>query len=240
VEKKHRVLVVDDEEMICEFLASELESEGYSASSATSGREALERVEAERPDIALIDLIMEDMPGLAVMNTIGKTSPDTVCIVITGHAPQESAIAASDLGAYGYLLKPIDMDLLLLTMRKALEYAALRRSLRQAEQTAAILVEQAESATVVVDARGTVLSLNDPAASLLESGKKDIIGTSLYDHPAGARLGLDAERVAEAAEAGTGRPLKAADSEGSCNVDVAAVRDARNEIVRCVIRLGER
>lgn len=89
---KVRILTVDDDPKLRKTLSDILTAKGYTPIAAATGKDALEKMREEMPAVALIDLRLEDMSGLEVMRKIKEYSPDTVCIVLTGHASQTSAI----------------------------------------------------------------------------------------------------------------------------------------------------
>jgi DNA-binding response OmpR family regulator len=101
-----KILVVDDEEVTRLSLAEILSLEGYQVASASSGEEALQRLERETFDLVLADLVMKEVDGLQVMEAAKKLSPDTVVIMLTAYGTLESAIQAMRQGAYDYLIKP--------------------------------------------------------------------------------------------------------------------------------------
>ena len=115
------ILIVDDNPNLMKTLSDILKVKGYVPSAAPDGKTAIERIRQEAPVVALIDLKLPDMSGLDVLREIRKHSPATECIVLTGHASQESAIKAVDLGAYSYVEKPYMVDSLLLTINLAIE-----------------------------------------------------------------------------------------------------------------------
>jgi len=101
-----KILVVDDQKTARESLADILRLEGYDVSVAASGAQALEQVRSNPVDLALLDIKMPGMDGIAVMQEITKESPDTVVILLTAHGSLESAVAALRLQAHDYLNKP--------------------------------------------------------------------------------------------------------------------------------------
>ncbi|MFC1782135.1 response regulator [Planctomycetota bacterium] len=115
------VLIVDDDPNLTKTLSDILKVKGYVPSTAPDGKTAIERIRQEAPVAALIDLKLPDMSGLDVLREIKAHSPATECIVLTGHASQESAIKAIYLGAYSYIEKPYDVASLLLTIIRAKE-----------------------------------------------------------------------------------------------------------------------
>jgi DNA-binding response OmpR family regulator len=101
-----KILVVDDEEVTRLSLAEILSLEGYQVTSASSGEEALQKLEEEAFDLVLADLVMREVDGLQVMEAAKKLSPETVVIMLTAYGSLESAIQAMRQGAYDYLIKP--------------------------------------------------------------------------------------------------------------------------------------
>ncbi len=127
------VLIVDDDPNLTKVLSNILKARGYSPTAVSTGRAALERIEEEPPGVALIDLRLDDMSGLEVMQGIKERSSGTECIVLTGHASQASAIEAINLGAYSYLQKPYNAELLLVTIRRAMERREAEEALQKSE-----------------------------------------------------------------------------------------------------------
>ena len=133
-----RLLVVDDEENLRITTAAILEKEGYAVDTASSGNEAIALLANADYDLVLTDLHMEAGEGLAVLNEIRRTAPLTISVVLTGFASVESAIAALQEGAYDYLVKPCDIEVMKHTIRRGVEH----RKLMLAEQRARADLEQ--------------------------------------------------------------------------------------------------
>ena len=127
-----RLLVVDDEESLRITTAAILEREGYRVDTAASGEEAISLLESTEYDLVLTDLHMEGGDGLSVLSEIRRRAPLTISVVLTGFASVESAIAALQEGAYDYLVKPCDIDIMRHTIRRGVEH----RRLMLAEQKA--------------------------------------------------------------------------------------------------------
>src|SRR5882762_9740384 len=104
-----RVLIIDDEKFHAEALAESLRRVGYECVLAASGAAGLKKMEEEEFGVVLTDLKMEDMDGLAVVRKVKQLSPETVVVVITGHADTKTAVEAIKEGAVNYLVKPVDM-----------------------------------------------------------------------------------------------------------------------------------
>jgi len=129
-----RTLVVDDEERICFFLARTLERVGHVVTTASSGEEALDRLQDTAFDLAILDLKLGgSIDGQRVLEAIRWRWPATVVIMLTAHGSLESAVDAIQEGVDGYLLKPVRPA----EVRQAVEEALYRRhKLLEAEQEA--------------------------------------------------------------------------------------------------------
>jgi len=113
------ILIVDDDPSFSRTLADILEVEGFLVTTVTQGIKALAWVEEKTTDVAIVDLKLNDLPGLDVIAGIIKRSPKTKCIVLTGFASQTSYKNALDLGVISYIEKPYNVEELLSTIRKA-------------------------------------------------------------------------------------------------------------------------
>ncbi len=122
-----RVIVVDDEPGMREFLEIMLQKDGYGVETASDGPEALEKIDASLFDLAVVDIQMPIMNGIEVLKNIREKSPDTTVIMITAYASHETAIEAMKLGAYDYITKPFKIDEIKLVIKKALERKKLER-----------------------------------------------------------------------------------------------------------------
>lgn len=116
-----RILVVDDEPGIREFLQIMLEREGYEVSSAENGTDAISRFKKRKYDVVIADIRMPRMSGLAVLSAVKELSPQTRVIMITAHASFESAVEAMNEGAYDYITKPFNVDEVKETVKNALQ-----------------------------------------------------------------------------------------------------------------------
>ena len=107
---KRIILVVDDEEADLELFRTILEKEGYMVLTADKGKDGLDQVRREKPNLVILDLKMPDMSGIAVLREIKKFDENTEVIIITGYGAMKSARMAMRLGAYEYITKPFDID----------------------------------------------------------------------------------------------------------------------------------
>ncbi len=121
IRKEHtKILAVDDEQNFLHLLRHTLQKEGYEVRTALDGPEALRKLEQEEFDLALIDVRMTPMDGLAVLGDIKKRYPHTKVIMITAYPTGETRRLSLQQGAVQYLTKPIEIQDLKLTIRQAL------------------------------------------------------------------------------------------------------------------------
>lgn len=135
-DRRGRVLIVDDENVIAVTLQEFLQQEDFEVAIATDGPSALTAAERFEPDLAICDIQLPGMDGLDLLDRLLQVQPDTLVMMITAYATVETAVAAFQRGAQDYLMKPILFDELLakidrlLKMRRlSLENQALRRQL---------------------------------------------------------------------------------------------------------------
>jgi UDP-3-O-[3-hydroxymyristoyl] N-acetylglucosamine deacetylase len=115
-----RILVVDDEEKIRQSLRGVLSDEGYVVSEAGDGKRALERLEAETPDLVILDVWLPEIDGIALLERIREMHPNLPVIIICGHANIEAAVRATRLGAADFIEKPFSLEALLASVARAL------------------------------------------------------------------------------------------------------------------------
>ncbi len=129
-----RVLIVDDEKTAVENLAHVCRKQGYDVTTRMSGMGALEILEKKQFDVVLTDLQMEKVDGMAVLQRVKETAPDTAVILITGYATLDSAVSAMKAGAFHYIAKPFRLDEVREVVRNALEMVNLKQENRQLKQ----------------------------------------------------------------------------------------------------------
>ena len=119
--KPIRILVVDDEESIRTVLKTILEDEGYIVDVAENGREAIEKSNVIFYNLALIDVRLPDMEGTELLRAMKETTPKMIKIIITGYPTLQNAVDAVNKHADGYVIKPLNMENLLKTLKKHLQ-----------------------------------------------------------------------------------------------------------------------
>lgn len=108
-----RLLLVDDEVGYLEVLCKRLKKRDFDVTTAYSGAEAIRAVRDHDFDVAVVDLKMEDMDGIELLKILRKMLPSMKVIMLTGHGSERAARNGISLGAFDYLLKPIDLEALL-------------------------------------------------------------------------------------------------------------------------------
>jgi two-component system nitrogen regulation response regulator NtrX len=133
--RKPLVLVVDDESDIRSSLRMILEYEGYDLSEASSGEEALARIESDRPNAVLLDIKMPRMDGLEILARVKQSEPALPVVVISGHGTIATAVDATRLGAFDFMEKPLERERVLLVVRNAIESGRLEKENRDLRLT---------------------------------------------------------------------------------------------------------
>jgi two-component system nitrogen regulation response regulator NtrX len=120
-----RILVVDDEKGVREALKQVLEFEGIEVQACASGLDALHAYAEFRPHLVFLDVKMQGMDGLEVLKRLREQDPHAQVVMVSGHGTIQTAVEATQLGAYDFLEKPLDTDRILLTLRNALQHVEL-------------------------------------------------------------------------------------------------------------------
>jgi DNA-binding NtrC family response regulator len=107
------VLVADDEIEFASTLVARLRLRNFQATMTNSGKATLAAIDQERPDVLVLDLKMPDLDGLEVLASLQEKYPTLAVIILTGHGSFEAGRKGMELGAYDYIMKPVDLNLLL-------------------------------------------------------------------------------------------------------------------------------
>ncbi len=119
--KKPRVLIVDDEQVVCDLLHKELSERGYLCTTALEGNDALAKLAAQAFDAVLLDIRLPGMSGMEVLREIWLNYGNTATIMITAINDVETSVEAMRLGASDYIVKPFELDRVDASIRTALE-----------------------------------------------------------------------------------------------------------------------
>jgi two-component system, cell cycle sensor histidine kinase and response regulator CckA len=222
-----KILIVDDEPRMCESLRLLLGKQGYDIQTATSGNEALGLISHESFDLALLDLVMPDMDGHQLMDQINAHFPDTIVIVITGHASLDSAVWALRRGAYDYLRKPFEYEELIKRVQNAInqkqltsERAVINGKLELSEKRYRYLIHNSPDIIYTLDDKGHFSFVSDAVERLLGFKPSELIGKSftaiIHDEDLEkAKFHFDERRTGARANAGIELRLKVAADDGN-------------------------
>src|SRR3989339_2052083 len=115
------ILIVDDEESICQTLGGILNDEGHEVVAAVSGEEALRLIEEDPPNLVLLDIWLPGMDGIEVLKVIKAGYPRTQVVMMSGHGSIETAVKATKLGAFDFIEKPLSLEKVILVINHAME-----------------------------------------------------------------------------------------------------------------------
>lgn len=183
-----KILIVDDEKSMREFLSIVLSKEGYTVFTASDGEEALQQAEKDIFDLVITDIKMPKLGGLEVLKGIKEVSPDTIVLMITAFATTETAIEAMKQGAYNYLIKPFKIDEVKLIIRNALEKQSLRKENSQLRHSLNELVSprniigKSGALSKILD---MIEKISDSASNILITGEsgtgKELIARAIHE-----------------------------------------------------------
>jgi len=124
------ILIVDDEPTIVQSLSGLLTDEGFEVITANNGYEALKAIDAEAPDLVILDIWMPGIDGIETLKEIKKSSAGLPVIIITGHGNVETAVKATKLGAFDLIEKPLNFDKVVVAINNALNFRRLEEENR--------------------------------------------------------------------------------------------------------------
>ena len=118
---EERILIVDDEEMICNIMSRRLTREGYLCVTAQNGKEALRHFYKDSFSLIISDIKMPEMDGIELLKKVKAVDPNVMVIMITAYPDIDLAVGAMRLGAYDFITKPADLELVILSVKRAFE-----------------------------------------------------------------------------------------------------------------------
>jgi CheY-like chemotaxis protein len=121
ISSKPKVLIVDDEQVVCDLLSDELHEQGYLCSIALEGTEALAKLAAEDFDVVVLDIRLPDMSGIEVLAKMRLKYPHVAAVMVTAVNSIDAAVEATKLGASDYIVKPFSLDRVDASIRTILE-----------------------------------------------------------------------------------------------------------------------
>jgi putative two-component system response regulator len=139
---EERILIVDDEEMICSIISRRLVKEGYTCMAARNGKEALNLFYKDSFSLIISDIKMPEMNGIELLKRVKAVNPGMMVIILTAYPEIDLAVEAMRLGAYDFLTKPFNLDLVVLSIKNALEKRALEEKVEAYHKNLEKLVEE--------------------------------------------------------------------------------------------------
>jgi len=184
---QERILIVDDEQSMCQFLSVLMKREGYEVLTASSGHKALELLASRTPDVVITDLNMPGMDGIQLLDEIKNADDALPVIIMTAYASQKSAIDALNSGAFQYLEKHAKNDEIKLAVKNALEMrrvrsenSYLKRQLKKSHSTKEIIGKS----DAMVDVFKMVDKVAEADSTILISGEsgtgKELIAREIH------------------------------------------------------------
>ncbi len=180
------ILIADDEKNMVWAISRALKSESYRIISATNGKEAIQRVQEDDPDLVLLDLRMPKMNGMEALKQIKDINKDLPVIMITAHGTMESAIEAMKIGALDYISKPFDIEELKVQIRKALDIGDMTKQIEflteeLRNKTGKVIIGKSKKIQEVLDIVNRVAESNATVLITGESGTgKELIANAIH------------------------------------------------------------
>jgi two-component system, NtrC family, nitrogen regulation response regulator NtrX len=188
-----RILVIDDESGVRQALAQLLEYEGYEVATASGGAEGLATADRVRPHLVFLDVKMAGMDGLDVLRRL-KQSPDAdqlTVVMISGHATIQTAVEATQLGAYDILEKPLDTDRVLVLLRNVLAHQTLSEENARLRERIDARDEMVGESYALRALRERIEKVAGTPARVLITGEngsgKELVARAIHRHSSRAR-----------------------------------------------------
>ena len=179
-----RVLVVDDERGVREALKQLLEYEDIEVRTVESGMDALDAYAEFHPHIVLLDVKMAGLDGLETLTRLREADADAQVVMISGHGTIQTAVEATQLGAYDFLEKPLDTDRILLTLRNAFDRVALKSENERLRASVADQYDMVGTSKAIRDVLDVIAKVAPTPARVLITGEngvgKELVARALH------------------------------------------------------------
>src|ERR1700722_2220288 len=184
-----KILIVDDEELMCQFLALALRQKQYMVDVAKNGKEALAYLKKNHYDLLISDMKMPDFSGIEILRKAKEMHPQTLVILMTAYGTIENAVEAMRLGAFNYLLKPFTPDAIEILIEKASEHVSLVQEniyLREEISSKRLPTKLIAESPLMKKILNEAIQIAKSQASVLihgESGTgKEVIAAAIHKH----------------------------------------------------------
>jgi two-component system nitrogen regulation response regulator NtrX len=181
---QHSILIVDDEAEIRTSLSGILEDENYQIRTAENGQQALDMVTEQVPHLVLLDIWMEGMDGLEVLSRLKRRVPDLPVVMISGHGTIETAVQATQRGAYDFIEKPPQVERLLLTISRSIRESELNKENFLLRSRGGEVQELLGVSSEIASVRQTIKQVAVGESRVLVSGEpgtgKEVVGRLIH------------------------------------------------------------
>ncbi|MGI9392441.1 MAG: sigma-54-dependent transcriptional regulator, partial [Parvibaculales bacterium] len=180
------ILIIDDEQDICELVAGILEDDGFQTRSAYDSAGAIKEITARQPDLVLLDIWLQNshMDGLELLKEIKKCAPNLPVVMISGHGNIETAVTALKNGAHDYIEKPFETEKLLLVIKRIIERMALKRENDELRMRAGIPLKLIGSSRIVEQLQNHINKIAVTGSRVFIQGEtgsgKEVVARLLY------------------------------------------------------------
>ncbi len=185
---KGKILVIDDEKLICWSLQKDLTKDGYEVCTAQTAQEGIKLFEEESPDAILLDIRLPDGDGKEMLSYFRKNDPFAACLMVTANEDIRSAVQCMQSGAFTYIHKPFEFDEIKINLEKAIESRRLRKKVVELESEArgrydfSSIVCESSKMKAILDLLRQVI--DSEASTVLIEGEsgtgKDLLARSLH------------------------------------------------------------
>jgi PAS domain S-box-containing protein len=176
-----RILIIDDDPNLRSTLADVLKLRGFELLVAANGEEGLALLGDAPVNLVVIDLGLPDISGIDLLKRVKADHPSTEVIVLTGNATLDSVIEATNSGAFSFLIKPYDMEQLLLNIRRAIEKQEAQEAARENNLRLKSMFDSQPSGIIVVDSEShKITDVNPAAVRMIGAPREEIVGRVWY------------------------------------------------------------
>ncbi len=205
---KGNILSVDDSEDICEILRDLFHEEGYQVDTVQTGADAIALVEQKFFHVVLIDTVLKGTDGIEVLRQIRDISPRTEGIIITGNATLKSSIEALNMGAFAYLIKPLDLDEVRVVVQKAMNQQQTMMENFLIKDFSENIISYIPSALLVLDRGFNVVLANKSYCEMFHTTAGDTEGKNVWEIFPVEGLDVNLERVQKGNKLSYGMELR--------------------------------
>jgi len=182
---KARVLYIEDDDTQRKTIASDLRSKEYRVSVSKSGRTGLRLFNSKAFEVILCDLNMPEMDGLEVLENIRSKDPDIPFVILSAHGTIPLAVKAIKKGANYFILKPVEINQIAITIEQILEKTRLQKKLEDSHHTLQMVAENVPDIIYSLNPKGEFISISPSAEMALDYKPSEFIGKSVFEiiHP---------------------------------------------------------